>query len=344
MKALSFNHPEELLRLWPDLRPDRGQSLRSSRLPPWWAAPGPKRGRGHNVGSGYGKVVSHGPRSQRVLVKAMPTPNRTPGAWYKHGLYLQREGAHTPGEIGRGFDAEQAQVDLKTLLAQWQRAGDPHFFKLILSPEHSAQLDLPDYTRRVMDRLEQDLGTPLQWAAIDHHNTGHAHVHVVLRGVSDGRPLTIARMYLQGGIKGRAQDIATRLLGPRSRQEMARATEHAIRRQGWSALDQQLLAKMDTARVVQAASLSASELVRLEHLEARGLAWRDGSVWQMSSQWEAKRMDERNITRKPRHVEQERDTPKPEEQQREQTERDADEQHRRAVLIDELEQDIEWGR
>ena len=169
MKALSFNHPEELLRLWPDLQPDTGKRARST-LTPWWHAPGPKRGRGYNDGAGYGAVFPQSPHHQRVLTKALPTMSGKPGAWYQHGLYLQREGANTAGAIGRGFDNAHEQVDLKTLLADWQRAGDPHVFKIILSPEHSDALTLHAFTRQVMHAVERDLGTPLEWAAIDHQD------------------------------------------------------------------------------------------------------------------------------------------------------------------------------
>jgi type IV secretory pathway VirD2 relaxase len=30
--------------------------------------------------------------------------------------------------------------------------------------------------------MERDLGTPLQWVAIDHYNTDNPHVHLLVRG------------------------------------------------------------------------------------------------------------------------------------------------------------------
>ncbi len=343
MKGLSFNHPEELLRLWPDLQPDYGKRVRS-RITPWWQARGSKRGGGYNEGAGYGVSFPQPPRNQRALVKALVATRTQTGPWYKHGMYLQREGANTAGALGRGFDAEHEQVDLKTLLAQWQRAGDRHHFRIILSPEHSDTLDLHAYTRQVMHAVARDLGKPLEWAAIDHHNTGHAHVHVVLRGKSEGQTLTIARMYLQSGIKGRAQAVATRLLGQRTEHEIGRATAHAIVRRGWSQMDTELKSKMRDGRVVDAAVLTAQEQARLAQLAERGLAWREGAHWRMSSQWEAKQMDERNITRTPHEREREPEGAPPKDQQRERQEQEAEEQHRRAVIVDELEQDLGWGR
>lgn len=38
-----------------------------------------------------------------------------------------------------------------------------------------------------MARMEEDLGTTLDWVAVDHHDTGHSRVHVVVRGVAEDR-------------------------------------------------------------------------------------------------------------------------------------------------------------
>jgi hypothetical protein len=60
----------------------------------------------------------------------------------------------------------------------------PRIWKLVLSPERGEALDLVDDTRRVMNAMERDLGTRLEWVAIDHHNTENPRVHVALRGRS----------------------------------------------------------------------------------------------------------------------------------------------------------------
>ena len=44
--------------------------------------------------------------------------------------------------------------------------------------------------REQMQQMEADLGTKLDWIAVDHHNTGHPHTHILLRGVTeDGKTL-----------------------------------------------------------------------------------------------------------------------------------------------------------
>jgi hypothetical protein len=58
--------------------------------------------------------------------------------------------------------------------------------------------------------MEQDLGTRLEWVAIDHHNTDHPHLHILVRGRDDqGRPLTLDPTYMMRGIRDRSETLVT---------------------------------------------------------------------------------------------------------------------------------------
>jgi hypothetical protein len=61
-----------------------------------------------------------------------------------------------------------------------------------VAPEDAVEMDdLRGFTRDLMRRMEQDLDTRLDWIAVDHHNTGHPHTHIIVRGVQgDGRTST----------------------------------------------------------------------------------------------------------------------------------------------------------
>ena len=62
--------------------------------------------------------------------------------------------------------------------------------------------------------MEADLDTRLDWVAVNHHDTDHPHVHLIIRGVDeDGQRLYIRNDYLRDGIRFQAQDLATRELG-----------------------------------------------------------------------------------------------------------------------------------
>ncbi|AWX92342.1 hypothetical protein DPM13_01190 [Paracoccus mutanolyticus] len=88
---------------------------------------------------------------------------------------------------------------------------DRHQFRFIVSPEDGAELsDLTAYTRDFMKQVEADLGTKLDWVAVNHYNTGHPHVHLIVRGVrDDGQDLAISSGQNNGGDRDRARDLIT---------------------------------------------------------------------------------------------------------------------------------------
>ncbi len=92
---------------------------------------------------------------------------------------------------------------------------DRHQFRFIVAPEDGVELaDLRDFTRGLMATMESDLGTKLEWIAVDHWDTDNPHTHVVLRGKDDqGKDLIIARAYLTDGMRLRAVELATEWLG-----------------------------------------------------------------------------------------------------------------------------------
>ena len=85
---------------------------------------------------------------------------------------------------------------------------------------------LAGFTRDLMRQMEADLATSLDWIAVDHHNTGHPHTHIIVRGVTDdGRTLNIAGDYIAHGIRERAGELVTRELGHQSEIELDQAAE-----------------------------------------------------------------------------------------------------------------------
>jgi hypothetical protein len=353
------DHAEDVTWLWPgQVQPDH-QRIPSGRgwkgthggprtTKPWWEQPAPRtrNGGGYARGPGYGTFFVHEPRDQRVLTKALVSPNHGPTtSWYKHGAYLDREGTQG-AERGRGFDAQGNAVTMSTWLAGNQRDGDPHLFKVVLSPEHGERLDLPEFTRALLREVERDLGRPLEWAAIAHTNTSHPHVHLCIRGVSDGRVVTMARSYLHGGIHARAREVATRMLGYRLAPELEAAARRAATSHAWSELDTTLERKLSAERTVKETELTKWESIRLETLTERGLAWRVPGGWQLSIRWEVRNMRDNDGPPQEPAVEhdEEQGKAKPDREREADRERAQDAQQRRVTQIDDLEQDLGWER
>jgi type IV secretory pathway VirD2 relaxase len=141
-----------------------------------------------------------------------------------------------------GFSSESNVIDIAAQLESWQAAGDERFWKLIVSPEFGDRVDLSRLTRGLIERMEDDLGTALEWTAVAHHNTEHPHVHVVVRGRRDGGDaLRLRRQYVQNGIREIAGDLCTRQLGYRTELDAADAERREITERRFTSLDRRLL-------------------------------------------------------------------------------------------------------
>jgi type IV secretory pathway VirD2 relaxase len=109
--------------------------------------------------------------------------------------YLERDGVTKDGEKGQVYSSE---CDVQNGRAFLDRGRDDrHQFRFIVSAEDGAELsDLRTTTRDLMKQMEADLGTKLDWIAVDHHNTGHPHTHILVRGITDdGKTLNIVGDY-----------------------------------------------------------------------------------------------------------------------------------------------------
>src|SRR5882757_2192045 len=122
---------------------------------------------------------------------------------------------------------------------------DRHQFRFIVSAENGTELsDLRTTTRDLMQQMETDLGTKLDWIAVDHHNTGHPHSHILMRGVTeDGKALNIAGDYIAYGIRERASEIVTRDLGRQTELEVTKQLEREVDADRFTGLDRMLIAE-----------------------------------------------------------------------------------------------------
>jgi hypothetical protein len=216
---------------------------------------------------------------RRVMVKVRVVP-MTPGAkkaLMTHVRYVAREGAGVEGESGQFFDAREDAVEASGFARRCE--GDRHHFRIIVNPEDGCDLpDLKAFTRRFMAQVETDMGTPLEWVAGEHFDTGRPHLHILLRGKrEDGRDLVLPREYVSHGLRQRSQELATEILGPR--QERA-ASERDVTADRFTRLDQTLIGEVRDGRLTLERLPEAQRtdaLRRLVHLETRGWVEREGT-------------------------------------------------------------------
>jgi type IV secretory pathway VirD2 relaxase len=248
-------------------------------------------------GAGVARVLSSLPlkdgRGRRVVVKArfVRMAGKGARAALAHLKYLQRDGVTREGQKGVLYGPDTDLIEPSEFMDRCE--GDRHQFRFIVAPEDSLQYDdLKPLTRKVMAQMETDLGTKLDWAAVDHFNTGHPHTHIVVRGRDDqGKDLVIARDYLSHGLRNRVEAQVTLDLGPRSDREIFAARNAEIGQERLTSLDRHLLRDADDGGIVsayhaspQTQALRAGRLVKLEGL---GLAVNEGEGrWRLKADLE----------------------------------------------------------
>lgn len=223
---------------------------------------------------------------RRVMVKMLPVTTRSRGGrrmapLSAHIAYLKREGVTRDGSPTRMFDAEGDRADDRGFAERCK--DDRHHFRVIVSPEDAAELtDLRDYTRDLMRQMEPDLGTRLDWVAVDHWNTDNPHVHLLVRGRSDqGGDLVISRDYISHNLRSRAEELAFAELGPKPEHEVQRALDREVSAERWTRLDTEIRRAADELGVIDLRPerpgpddprLRRLMIGRLQRLEKMGLA------------------------------------------------------------------------
>lgn len=240
---------------------------------------------------------------RRVVVKMVPVtrfmPSGRPRAPLSaHITYLKREGVTRDGSPTQMFDANGDGADDRAFADRCK--DDRHHFRIIVSPEDAADLgDLRDYTRDLVRQMEADLGTRLDWVAVDHWNTDNPHVHLLVRGVDDrGADLVINRDYISHGLRSRAQELAYAELGPKPEYEIQRALDREVTAERWTRLDGEIMRSADELGIVDVRPehpgpgdprVRRLMIGRLQHLETMGLAAQtEPGQWVMAEDAQAK--------------------------------------------------------
>lgn len=270
-------------------------------------------------GAGVGRVLATRDRyaafrERRVVIKARIVKLKGQGlkAAKLHLRYIQRDGVTREGEPGELYDRNIDRTDGKTFIER--AAGDRHQFRFIVSAEDGAEYDdLKPFVRRLMERMEEDLGTRLDWVAVDHHNTGHPHSHIVVRGRDErDQDLIIAREYITHGMRERAAEIVTFDLGPRSDLEIEDRLRQQVEQDRLTDLDRSLRRESDEEGQVRSGSGGGNAFRqslragRLQKLSRLGLAEEIApGHWQLADGFEdtLRRMGERGDIIKTMHRE-----------------------------------------
>ena len=252
---------------------------------------GSRSGRGVGVGRllGSGDTLAAF-RTRRAIVKTrlVRLRGKGVGAARAHLRYIQRDGVQRDGSPGVLYSASEDNADGKAFLERCDE--DRHQFRLIVSAEDGSDYsDLKPLTRRFMTQMEKDLGTRLDWVAVDHVDTAHPHSHIILRGRDEfGQNLVIAREYISRGMRERIAELVTGDLGPRQDSEIRQKLRREISAERLTSIDRRLIRDMNTSGVVSAVHRDpfqhALRAGRLKKLEVMGLAEPlGGGKWKLAA-------------------------------------------------------------
>ncbi|AZO34829.1 MAG: DUF3363 domain-containing protein [Mesorhizobium sp.] len=241
-------------------------------------------------------------RQRRVVVKArlVKLAGKGSDGARAHLRYLQRDGVTRQGEPGELYGPESDRVDGKDFIDRAD--GDRHQFRFIVAAEDGIEYeDLKPLTRRLMAQMQEDLGTKLDWVAVDHFNTGHPHAHIIVRGKDDrGENLVIVRDYISSGLRERASELVSLDLGPRTNREIEQRLRQEMEQGRFTSIDRQLLRMRDGDGFVTPDGRDAFRQTlhqgRLRKLERMGLAAEIGpGRWRLDDEFEAtlRRLGER---------------------------------------------------
>lgn len=254
------------------------KALRSA--PSRAARTGARLGRGQVAAGLAGRSL--GAHSRRVVIKTRLVVLKQAGArsTQTHLRYIERDGVSRDGERGQAYGPATDEADLAAF--EERGRGDRHQFRFIMAPEDADLMDeLRPYTRELMTRMEADLGTRLDWVAVDHWDTDNPHTHIVLRGKDQmGKDLVIARDYIAHGMRQRASELATEWLGPRTELEIRHSLAREVDQERWTGLDRQLQQELRNGSIevgrepqdVEARHHRTLLIGRLQRLQVMGLA------------------------------------------------------------------------
>jgi type IV secretory pathway VirD2 relaxase len=212
-----------------------------------------------------------------------------------HLRYLQRDGVERSGEQGKLYGPKEDEVDGGEFTEKCD--SDRHQFRIIVSPDDGDRFaDFKPFVRDLMQDMERDLETKLDWVAVDHYNTGHPHSHVVIRGkAEDGKDLIMAKDYITHGIRARAGEWLTLELGPEDEFEKCIKLAREVQTERFTRLDRSILKHVNQGILTISAMPSVephvhtSHMRRLKHLSNLGLANElQTGVWEIDPDIERK--------------------------------------------------------
>ena len=282
-----------------------GKALATSRAsgrplsaPSWRAkplAPGTIRYFGRGKGAAAAARLWSHTYGRRVFIKfhiARSGPQRH-AAFARYLSYIKRDGTDRDGSRSRMYSQSDEEIGVRDF--NRRARNDPHQFRIIVSPEDSKEMeDLTGFARKLMAQAENDLGTGLDWVAVNHFDTAQPHTHIVLRGRDlHNHELYIDRKYITEGLRYRAEEIVSNTLGAKRWRDLTALQLRATSWNLFTSIDRDFEEALRNGALKLAQPETRSERIvanlyakRLKHLQLLGLAKQlSSNTWHLETGW-----------------------------------------------------------
>ena len=188
--------------------------------------------------SGAERALRSVPHSQRCAIRFSYSANNVRGHFAAHARYLVRDSA-AGGSLPYGNLASEGMIEA---LGRWQSQSDKRLYKIIVSPEFGERVNLTALASKLMGEIERDLHRKLEWAAVNHYNTDHPHIHIAIRSVDrEGREFRFDRDYIKHGIRENAEALCTEQLGHRTIEDAQAALRREVEHFRPTSIDRAML-------------------------------------------------------------------------------------------------------
>jgi type IV secretory pathway VirD2 relaxase len=265
-------------------------SLRAKPL-----APGTIRYFGRGKGAAAAARLWSHTYGRRVFIKfhiARSGPQRH-AAFARYLSYIKRDGTDRDGSRSPMYSQSDEEIGVRDFNARAR--NDPHQFRIIASPEDSKEIkDLTGFTRKLMAQAGNDLGTRLDWVAVNHFDTEQPHIHIVLRGKDLCHDdLYIDGKYITEGLRYRAERIVANSLGPKRWRDITALQLRDVSRNAFTSIDRDFEEALSNGALKLTQPVTRSERIlenvhakRLKHLQMLGLAKQlSPDTWRLETGW-----------------------------------------------------------
>lgn len=157
----------------------------------------------------------------------------------KNFEYIQKE--------GKGLNGQEPELYGSDNKEEYKNKMVDKNWRYILSPGTN-QINLDVFTKRFVEKLENETGYKLTWVAANHYDTDNYHTHLLINGIDkNGREVNfLPREKVKYLFRIYAQDICTEMIGSKTKNQLETEFIKMIKKNYYTKLDKKIETMIDS--------------------------------------------------------------------------------------------------